>query len=298
MSNLESSPSPQNLTSQLMSQNQQSGCDFLVKFWGVRGLIPTPANNSQIYGGNTACLEIQVGSKKLIFDGGTGLRMLGNSWKASPQPIEAHLFFSNSQSNRIQGFPFFAPAFFPENSFHIYGTAASNGASIKQCLCDQMLQPHFPYPLQAMQSDLKFHNVFPGNIIDIGEIQVMTAFVNQNQKSMGYRVNCGDKSVAYVMDLAQNMEADDRDRIIALTQDVDLLIANATYTPLMPHNYDDKSHWQLALELAKKVNAKQLVISQHHPDDSDSFLDQSQLEVQSVFPKALLAQEGLVVAVN
>lgn len=299
MSNPDLSQPQSNLVTRRMSEHQQQEqSDFIVRFWGVRGLIPTPGVNSHRYGGNTACLEMDIAGKYLIFDGGTGLRILGNNWKNLPQPIEAHLFFSNSQSNHIQGFPFFAPAFVSKNCFHIYGTAASNGASIKQCLCDQMLQPHFPYPLQAMQSELKFHNVVPGDGIEIDGIMVNTAFVNQNQKSIGFRVTWGNCSVAYVTDLCENMEPSDRDRTIELVRDVDLLIANAAYTPLMPRNYDDKSHWQVAVDLAKKVNAKQLVISHHHPDDSDEFLDEAQSLIQLAFPKGLLAREGLELVVN
>ena len=52
--------------------------DFVVQFWGVRGSVPTPGQETVRYGGNTSCLEMRVGGKRLIFDGGTGLRMLGD----------------------------------------------------------------------------------------------------------------------------------------------------------------------------------------------------------------------------
>ena len=35
---------------------------FFVRFWGVRGSIPTPGHATQRYGGNTACIEVRVGN--------------------------------------------------------------------------------------------------------------------------------------------------------------------------------------------------------------------------------------------
>ena len=87
---------------------------FTVRFWGVRGGIPTSGPNTAFYGGNTPCVELLVDNKRLIFDGGTGLRMLGEEM-CDIAPVEAHLFFTHTQLDRIQGFPFFRPAFNEEN---------------------------------------------------------------------------------------------------------------------------------------------------------------------------------------
>ncbi len=299
MSNFELSDSQRYVTKKLTPLVNALEEEFLVQFWGVRGLIATPTSNTSRYGGNTGCVAMHVSGKHLIFDGGTGLRILGKTWQQLQQPLEAHLFFTNSQSNRIQGFPFFAPAFMAGNHFHIYGTAASNSASIKQCLCDQMLQPHFPYPLQVMQSKLDFHNLIPGHEIKLDDVTVTTSLINQTQRSIGYRISWQGYSVAYITDLSSNIEKSERERIIKIIQSVNLLIANATYTPPTAHNHESADLlWQTAVDLATNAGVQQLVISHHHPDDHDDFLDHVQSEVQSVFPKTLLANEGLVLLVN
>ncbi|ARV57612.1 MBL fold metallo-hydrolase [Nostocales cyanobacterium HT-58-2] len=298
MSNFELSLPQNHVIQKQPTQHFSQGSTFVVQFWGVRGLIPTPSCNTSRYGGNTACVEMQVAEKHLIFDGGTGLRLLGKMWLQRQPPLKAHLFFTNSQSNRIQGFPFFAPAFMRENSFHIYGTAALNGASIKQCLYDQMLQPHFPYPLGIMQSEFHFHNLTSGKVVKIDDVTITTAIINDYQKSVGYRVTWKDYSVAYVTDLPKSENKLEQGRIVQLTKGVDLLIANATYVPPAARNHHDPDfHWDTAVNLAKTADVKQLIISHHHPDDHDDFLDEVQTEIKSFFPKALLAQEGLVVPV-
>ncbi|TFI54323.1 MBL fold metallo-hydrolase [Mastigocladus laminosus UU774] len=300
MSHLEQSSSQIYITQKQVTRTQVSNHQgkFLVQFWGVRGLIPTPDSSTSRYGGNTACVEMQLANKHLVFDGGTGLRILGKSWLKQQQPLEAHLFFTNSQSNRIQGFPFFAPAFISENSFHIYGTAASNGASIKQCLYDQMLLPHFPYPLQVMQSELQFHNFHPGKIVKLDDVTITTALVNKIQKSIGYKISWQNYNVAYVTDLPKEVDPTEQENIIQLVQDVDLLITNIS-TPLSFHKTDSgNSHWQTVVDLANVYNIRQIVFSHHHADDSDDWLDQVQIEIASAFPKALIAREGLILDVG
>ena len=34
-----------------------------IKFWGVRGSIPTPGKNFAKFGGNTSCVELHVNNK-------------------------------------------------------------------------------------------------------------------------------------------------------------------------------------------------------------------------------------------
>ncbi|MBD2503221.1 MBL fold metallo-hydrolase [Anabaena azotica] len=298
MTNLDLSGSQSYLNDESTSNLSSLAGKFIVQFWGVRGLIPTPGGHTSRYGGNTACVEMQVAGKRLIFDGGTGLRLLGKAWQHLQQPLEAHLFFTNSQSNRIQGFPFFAPAFIAENCFHIYGGAASNGASIKQCLCDQMLQPHFPYPLQVMQSDLQFYHITPNSEIRLDDVTITTALINQTQRSIGYRVTWQNYSVAYVTDINMNAEQGEQEQIMQIIQGVDLLIANATYTPPTSHAHESAEFlWQAAVEMSHKAGVQKLIISHHHPDDHDDFLDQVAKEVQANFPNTLLACEGLVLPI-
>jgi phosphoribosyl 1,2-cyclic phosphodiesterase len=269
--------------------------EVTVKFWGVRGLIPTPSRYNSRYGGNTACVEMYVAGKRLIFDGGSGLRMLGKTWQKLIHPAEAHLFFTNSQSNRIQGFPFFAPAFIPENRFHIYGSPASNSASIKQCLCDQMLQPHFPYPLQVMQSELYFYNLALGKVVEINDVQITAALINKNQRSVGYRINWGEYNIGYATDLNSMIELEDRQQVARIIEGVDLMITNASYTPPTSNSHESPELlWKTAVNLAAGYGVKQLVISHHHPDDDDDLLDKIQDQVKSAFPQALFAYEGMI----
>ncbi|MFW6358561.1 MAG: MBL fold metallo-hydrolase [Chroococcales cyanobacterium] len=279
-----------------LNQPQNDDCDFAIQFWGVRGRIPTPGKETLRYGGNTSCVQIRVGGQQLIFDGGTGLRQLG-SHLLKEMPIKASIFFTHCYWDRIQGFPFFIPAFIPANQFSIYGTAASNGSSFKQRLYEQMLHPNFPVPIQVMQSELQFYSIEPNEVESLGNVIVETCFLNYAHRSVGYRITYKGKSVVYATDTTESSDEQLNADFGHLARQADLLILDASSsTPTL--GLPATSHpvpWQRSVEIAKEVGVKRLVMSIYDPDHSDEFLDELQQKVQSLFPNTIFAHEGLII---
>src|SRR5262245_31313767 len=80
-----------------------------LKFWGVRGSVPTPGPTTLKYGGNTSCIEVRADGQIIILDGGTGLRPLGRELLAefNNGPIELTLLLTHTHWDHIQGLPFF-----------------------------------------------------------------------------------------------------------------------------------------------------------------------------------------------
>ncbi len=272
--------------------------EFKVRFWGVRGSIAVPGPDTVRYGGNTPCVEMQVAGQRLIFDGGTGLRVLGKTLTGQ-SPIQAHLFFSHSHWDHIQGFPFFTPAYIPGNCFHIYGPATYNGYSIKQSLTKQMLDPNFPVPLQIMRADLHFHDLTAGEKIMLGDITVETGSLNHPNYALGYRVSWQGKTVVYASDTEHYPDRLDRS-VVHLARDADILIYDANYTdeeyydPVTPRQGWGHSTWQAGVEVAKAARVRQLVLFHHDASHDDAFLDGIEAQVRQVLPNSVLAREGMV----
>lgn len=269
---------------------------FTIQFWGVRGSIACPGPETVRYGGNTPCVEMRIGSERLIFDGGTGLRVLGQSL-LSQMPVEAHMFFTHSHWDHIQGVPFFVPAFIPGNRFHIYGTRAPNGATIKQRLTDQMLHPNFPVPFQVMKADFKFNDLGIGETVKIGDIVVENAQLNHPGEAVGYRVNWRGYSAAYITD-TEHLEEGLDDNVLQLAHNADVVIYDATYTDEEYHSQVSSkmgwghSTWQVAVQVAKAAKAKRLVIFHHDPLHNDDFLDHVGEQAAEQFPNTFMAREG------
>jgi phosphoribosyl 1,2-cyclic phosphodiesterase len=270
---------------------------FEVQFWGVRGSIACPGAETVRYGGNTSCVEMRVGGERLIFDGGTGLRVLGQSLLRE-MPIQANMFFTHSHWDHIQGFPFFVPAFIKGNRFNIYGAEAPNGSTIEQRLNDQMLHPNFPVPLQIMGAEMNFKTLKIGEDVQIGDVVVNNALLNHPGEAVGYRVNWDNHAVSYITDTEHVPDRLD-ENVMDLCRDADVMIYDATYTD--EEYYSKKSSkvgwghstWQEAVKVAKAANVKRLVIFHHDPLHNDDFMDQIKDDTAQQFPNSLVAWEGL-----
>ena len=291
------------------AQGQFQG-QFKIRFWGVRGSIPSPGPDTVRYGGNTPCIEMLVNGQRLIFDGGTGLRVLGRSLKGQSN-LEAHLFFSHYHWDHVQGFPFFEPAFAPGNQFHIYGAIALDGSSVEQRLALQMLHPNFPVSLQIMASRLQFHDLRAGDKFRLATdsaahrasasdsgITIETAPLNHPGESVGYRVNHQGRAAVYVTDTEHYPDRLDGN-VLHLARNADVLIYDCTYTddeyhhPTMSKVGWGHSTWQEAIKLAQAAGVKRLIIFHHDPSHDDDFLDGVASAAKVRMPNCQLAYEGL-----
>jgi phosphoribosyl 1,2-cyclic phosphodiesterase len=244
---------------------------------------------------------MQVGGKRLIFDCGTGVHVLGQSL-LSQMPVEGHIFFTHSHWDHMQGFPFFTPAFIKGNKFNIYGAIAPDGSTIEQRLNDQMLHPNFPVPLQIMQAKLSFNTVKAGQPIHIDDIIIETAHLNHPGEAVGYRVNWRGGAAVYITDTEHFPDRLD-ENILWLSRNADILIYDSTYTD--DEYYSAKSPkigwghstWQEAVKIAQAANVKTLAIYHHDPAHNDDFLDNVGKQAYEKFPGAIMAREGLVLEV-
>ncbi|MGF1566665.1 MAG: MBL fold metallo-hydrolase [Nodosilinea sp.] len=272
---------------------------FAVRFWGVRGSVPVPGADTVRYGGNTSCVEVKVGGQRLVFDGGTGLRVLGQHLAHLGIAVEAHLFFTQAQWDRIQGFPFFSPAFDAATRLHIYGAAAANGASIKQCLMDQMLRPNSFTPLQTMAADLAFHNIQAGETIQLADVAIETVSLNPRTGGLGYRVTWQNRVLVYATDADLTGATTDAN-LTFLASGADVLILNSRDDDGARRDRIDNplAPWESAVAIAQAANSRQLVLFHHAPCHTDEQLDALEQRLRATLPTARLAREGLILEVG
>lgn len=277
--------------------------EFSVHFWGVRGSIATPGVGTVRYGGNTPCVEVRCHGQRIILDGGTGIRGLGQ-YLLKEMPVQGHIFFTHSHWDHIQGFPFFVPAFIKGNTFDIYGRIAPNGSTLQERLEDQMHHPNFPVPLTIMGAALNFHNLEIGDLVSLGEgVQVEAGMLNHPGEATGYRVSYGENAVVYATDTEHYPDRLD-DNLVRLSRNADVLILDATYSDEQywaknsPKVGWGHSTWQEAIKVAEAANVKTLVIYHHDPLHDDDYLDEVGKQARARFPGAIMAREGMILKVG
>lgn len=272
---------------------------FEVRFWGVRGSIPSPGPRTQRYGGNTPCLEMRCGDELLIFDLGTGVRELGEALLATGQPVRASIFLSHYHYDHLQGLPFFTPIFIPRNSFTVYG-APRDGMSVKEVLAGQMVQPYFPVTAeQVFRAQLAYRDLGSGQVLELGPATVRTLDLNHPGGNLGYRVECNGKSVVYATDVEVGSAKDPE--LVAFAKDTDVLIVDAMYTEDEYRGRSGASKvgwghstWMSAVETANACGARQLVLFHHDPTRDDEAMDRFVEEVRKHRPEVIAAIESQV----
>jgi phosphoribosyl 1,2-cyclic phosphodiesterase len=70
--------------------------DFQVSFWGVRGSLPVPGPATVKFGGNTSCVQVQVGERLIILDAGTGIYKLGQHLIGQSSAINGEIFITHT----------------------------------------------------------------------------------------------------------------------------------------------------------------------------------------------------------
>jgi len=289
--------------------------NFTVKFWGVRGSYPTPGPQTVFYGGNTACVSVNVAGQTLILDAGTGIIPLGRELLAqarrSGQAIQAVLLFSHLHHDHTQGFPFFGPAYNPACRLHLFGPGAS-GQALEELLAHNQTPPVFPVSLREMNAAKEIHSLTEAESLSLDENGIRinrgggpnspSAVVIRLMKSSAhpggvyiYRIEWRGQSLVYATD-TEGYVGGDR-RLAAFAKGADLLIHDAQYTPedyAMKQGFGHSTP-QMAAELARAAGVKRLALFHHDPAYDDETVHDLEEQAQAVFKETFSAREGLEV---
>ena len=256
-----------------------------LKFWGVRGSIPTPGKNTVKYGGNTPSLELRLDNGELIiFDAGTGIRNLGDHLIANGESIKTYILITHPHWDHIQGFPFFKPAFISGNEITVIGTDREE-IDLQHIIADQMKKIYFPIQLNELKANIHFRSIREEEF-SIFDAHVRTLYVNHPGFTVAYRIDYKGKSIVYVSDNEPfdkesatrmtnfepivlekflDQKGDPNQRIVDFAKGADIFIHDATYTP---EEYVDKvgwghSHYLFTLKLANDANVKHCILFHH-----------------------------------
>ena len=293
-----------------------------LKFWGVRGSIPTPGPTTIQYGGNTSCIELRAEGQIIILDAGTGLRLLGRELdrEFKDQPLQLNLLLSHTHWDHIQGLPFFQPLYRPNNRIRILGYEGARSGLFK-VLSSQMENPFFPVGLKELPSNVEIDELRDMDF-QLGNVRVQSFFANHPGICVGYRLTTRDGSVAFFPDneppnrlqhqpgAAKADEATRRGfaehesrKFAEFLRDVDVLVLDAQYDA---EEYQQHMGWghgcvDDVVQLAVDAGVKRLFLFHHDPDHDDAKVTSMVEHARQIAAKLKsplkieAASEGLVV---
>ncbi len=269
-----------------------------VRFWGVRGTIPTPGAETVKIGGNTACIDLLTSDQQLvIIDAGSGIRKLGKSLMTEyPHRILGTMLFSHTHWDHIQGFPFFTPAFVRHNRFVVIGQKKI-GQRLENILADQVVQPYLPFGYKALEADLIVKEIHTSERMVIGDdTAVQARELDHPGGCLGFRVENRDVAFTYCSDTTHRGDSLN-ENVLQLAHNADLLVHDAQYSPAQKALYPHYGHssWTDAAQVAVEANVKTLALFHHDPDATDDILQDALAEARAIFPRTFLAREGLTV---
>lgn len=248
-----------------------------VRFWGTRGSIPTPGAGTVRFGGNTVCVEVTWGETgRVIFDAGSGIRLLGESLSlGGAPPRRLDIVFSHLHWDHIQGLPFFIPLYVPGVEVHLWG-GGGKGVTLDLMMDHQLHSAFFPVGRAALSADILFHLVGEEEV-ELPGARLRACRVRHPGGCLAFRLDAAGRSVVYATDRESDpAEADDigllEPDFIAFARGADLLIHDAQYTDeeysLYRRGWGHSTRSD-AVRVAQAAGVKSLALFHHDPSHDD-----------------------------
>lgn len=304
--------------------------EFSVKFRGVRGSFPVAKREFYNYGGNTSCVEVNVGGHLIILDAGTGIVSVGDDLMEKSissslnteerEPVKAMILLSHIHHDHILGLTFFKPLHLKSTKVMVFGPEQVN-SSLENCLSELIFGKTFPVDLEEISCKLKISGICDGQAIllkkdekpqlfkleDVqqGEDDVLVTFyksyVHPQDGVMIYKITYKNKSLVYATDKECYFGGDRK--FIQFAKNCDLLIHDTQYTtedylnPCSPKQGYGHSTFDMAIEVMKQARAKKLAFFHFDPSYDDTKMGRIKEYYTASEKNVYLPYEGMEVSI-
>ena len=244
-----------------------------IRYWGVRGSLPSPGAATVRYGGNTPCISVEIGSLMLVFDAGTGIRNLGQSltsWSG-----DMCVFISHLHWDHVQGFPFFAPLHQPGRELSLIVPRGRGRTLARIAGMDGV---HFPVTQERILSRLTITTGEPTELLERHGVVLRRVGMNHPGGSFGFRVEHAGKSFVFITDNELDPpypHTIEPAALVDFCRGAELLVHDAQY---VADDFPMKRGWGHSLftqtaDLAHAAKVRSLALFHHDPTRSDDDLD-------------------------
>lgn len=244
-----------------------------IRFWGTRGSIPSPGAHTLEFGGNTTCVEVILGSgRRVVLDGGTGFRLLGQQILQENNPCQLYLFLTHGHWDHLLGIPFFDPIYLATTEIMVDGWPPAFQA-MTRVFDSHMGDGFFPVAFDHLKARIDYLNRLAHRPLDLDGVHIDTINLNHPQGGLGFRFREGAHTLVFITD--NELGAANGSRIgefVQFAAGCDLLIHDAQY---LPEEMAERQGWghstyAEAVALAREAGARNLLLTHHDPSRSDA----------------------------
>lgn len=248
---------------------------FRVEFLGTRGSTPCAGQSTEQFGGHTACLLIEVpNARPILIDLGTGVRRYGERLirGGAAEGFDGVVLLSHLHWDHLQGLPFFAPIHPAGARLEIHGPPAGPDEGLADSICALLRPPFFPVEITKIGGDISFNEVSAGDQFVVDGLSVRTGDVPHCGPNLGFRLEFGGASFAYVSDHQEPADGSIADSVLELARDVDVLVHDAQYTrdELLARSDWGHSSVDYAVDVARAAGVGSLILFHHDPAHDDA----------------------------
>jgi phosphoribosyl 1,2-cyclic phosphodiesterase len=247
-----------------------------VRFFGVRGSVPTPGPSTVRYGGNTVCVEVTLADDtRLVLDAGTGLRELGKQLQLESYTRPIHMFITHAHWDHILGLPFFAPVYNKDTTIVMHPFSARAAARGRAPIMFD--GDHFP--IRFTDIPATFEQVETVGDHRVGSAHVRHVELNHPGGAIGFRIDDDDgTSLCYLTDNELYPPGDSVTtpaELAKFAHGASLVIHDAQY---LSTDMPAKRGWghsvvENVLALARDAECRAVALHHHDPERDDDALD-------------------------
>ncbi len=241
-------------------------------FWGVRGSVAVPGHDTARYGGNTACVSVEVDGRVLFLDAGTGIRVAGETLGVPRR--EMFVALSHLHADHVMGFPYFSPLFDPEMTVHLpdYRNGGQHGS-----LLDLLDGVHVPFGPDSLRAKIVRPSATAASHLIAHGWDITEIPLNHPGGAIGWRLRHADRTFVHITDneLFATDPATPYEAFVSFCRGVDVLSHDAQWTDADLEGRGGWGHSSVAqaCRLAIDAEARTLVLFHHDPGRTDDAVD-------------------------
>jgi ribonuclease BN (tRNA processing enzyme) len=273
---------------------------------GVRGTSCIARPDFLTFGGDTTSVLVEGDAgDRILIDAGTGIRALGQRLEGqdgAPAPL---LLFTHYHLDHLIGLPSLSLLYRSESRILI-ASPVRGGRSAQDVLPPFMAQPYWPVQMSELHASIEFMNwteEASREAYRFGGLEVRWCPVHHPGGCTAYRIDepRTGRSVVMATDIEWNLSTPEERQaffhLCAQPAPASLLLFDGQFSRQNYGQFTGWGHsaWEDAVDAAREVKAKLLLVIHHAPQGTDAELAALERDVVAAMPNAHLGRCGMEV---